>query len=286
MEYSRLSEQLVGRCLRKGADAAEIWLETNRSLSLEVRNGEVETIQESSSAGAGFRVFVAGRMAFAHSNDLSNASMDQAMESAIEFAGHLTPDEFNILPADRDITEVEGLFDPGIASITTDEKVALLKRAEALAMSNEGITRSNGASFFDGEGEVYLANSNGLVKNYRASGVGYGVSVVAEKGEQRSSGGYSSTKRFYSDLFDPEEVAETAAIRAREMLDPRMVPTQRAPVIFDPRVSGTLLGGILGAINGERVLQGASFLAGRIGEKIATDLLTVIDDGTLPKGMS
>jgi PmbA protein len=156
---------------------------------------------------------------------------------------------------------------------------------EARAMEDSRITKSDGARWVDGDGAVFLANSNGMAKSYRAGVCGFGVSVVAERGEEKSSGGESCNRRFFADLVSPEEVAEEAARSAYEMLDARMVRTQRASVVFHPDVAGSLLGGILGAINGERVLQGASFLAGRVGEKIASDLLTVIDDGTLAKGM-
>ncbi len=286
MQYENLPQELVDRCLSRGADAAEVLLETSRQLNIEVRNGQIETVQESSSHGVGFRVFKEGKMGFAHSNDLSDASLDQAIAAAVEFAGHMTADEHNVLPGDPAVTPVEGLYDPELAGVTMDAKIALITEVEALALADPRITKSDGARWGEGEGTTWLANSNGLVKSYSSTGCSFGVSVVAEKGEQRSSGGEFCSRRFFADLLSPAEVAAEAARSAGEMLDPRMVPTQRAPVIFDPDVAGSLLGGILGAINGERVLQGASFLAGRIGETIASDLLTVVDDGTLPKGMA
>jgi PmbA protein len=286
MQYENLSQELVDRCLSRGADSAEVLLQTGRQLSIEVRNGAMETIQESSSHGVGFRVFREGKMGFAHSNDLSDASLDQAIASAVEFAQHMTADEHNVLPNDTGVTPVEGLFDPELASVSMDTKIARITELEALAMRDSRITKSDGARYGEGEGEVFLANSNGMVKSYRSSGCNYGVSVVAEKGDQKSSGGEYCSRRFFSDLLPPAELAEKAARSAYEMLDPRMVRTQRAPVVFDPDVAGSLLGGILGAINGERVLQGASFLAGKVGEEIASDLLTIVDDGTQPKGMA
>ena len=286
MQYENLSQELVDRCLSKGADSAEVLIEEGRQLSIEVRNGEMETIQESSSHGAGFRVFRQGKMGFAHSNDISDASLETAIESAVNFAQHMTADEHNILPTDPGITEVEGLFDPGMAAVSMDDKIAMITDLERLAMADSRITVSNGAGYGEGEGSVYLANSNGLAKSYRSSACNYGVSVVAEKGEQKSSGGEYCSRRLFSDLVSPEEVAEKAARSAFEMLDPQMVETQRAPVIFDPDVARSLLGGILGAINGERVLQGASFLADSVGKKVASDLLTVVDDGTRPKGLA
>ncbi|MFC1726811.1 TldD/PmbA family protein, partial [candidate division KSB1 bacterium] len=93
-------------------------------------------------------------------------------------------------------------------------------------------------------------------------------------------------RRYFSDLKTPEEIGRKAAKDAYEMLDPRMVKTQRVPVIFHPDVGRTILGGILGAINGNRVFQGASFLKDKLNEKIASSLITVIDDGTKPKGLA
>lgn len=285
MDYKSLAEQLIKKCLNKGADGAEVYIEIGRNLNIRVRNGEVETVQEASARGAGFRVFVKGKMAFSSCNDFSDQALENAIESAVRFAGNTTPDENNVLPDDKGVTKVEGLYDPQIAQVPTDKKIELAITAEKLAMKDSRITKSAGAGYAEGEGEVFLANSNGLLKDSQMSACSFGVSVVAEKGEQKSTGGESCSRRFFADLKPPEEVAEKAAKEAYEMLDPRMVKTQKASVIFDPDVARAILGGILGAINGERVLQGASFLAKKMDQKIASELVTLIDDGTFPKGL-
>jgi PmbA protein len=285
MDYKSLAEKLVKECLNKGADGAEVYIEVGRNLNIRMRNGEVETVQESSARGAGFRVFVKGRMAFSSCNDFEDAALDNAIESAVRFAGNTTPDENNVLPDDKGVTKVEGLYDPEIAKVSTDKKIELAKKVEELAMKDSRITKSAGAGYGEGEGEVFLANSNGLLKSSQMSACSFGVSVVAEKGEQKSTGGEYCSRRFFADLKSAEEVAKKAAKDAYEMLDPQMVKTQKASVIFDPDVARSILGGILGAINGERVLQGASFLAKKMDQKIASELVTIIDDGTLPKGL-
>jgi len=285
MQHENLPQELVDGCERRGADAAEVLLETSRRLSIEVRNGEVETVQESSSHGVGFRVFKDGKMGFAHSNDLSDDSLNDAIASAVTYSRYMTADEHNVLPGDPGTTDVEGLYDPQIASMSMDSKIAMIIETEDLAMRDRRITKSDGARYNEGDGTVSLANSNGIVKNYRSSYCGFGVTVVAERGEEKSSGGEGCTRRFFSDLLPPEEVAGEAARSAYEMLGPRMVSTQRAPVIFHRDVAYALLGGILGAINGERVLQGASFLADKVGERIGSDAITIVDDGTRAKGL-
>ncbi|MGB8953270.1 MAG: TldD/PmbA family protein [Candidatus Aminicenantales bacterium] len=286
MDTKDLTEQLVKQCLKKGADAAEVYLQTGRNLSVEVRNGNVETIEEASTHGVGFRIFIKGRMAFSSCNDFQEASLDNAISHALEFARSMTPDENNILPDDKGRTDVHGLYDPQIAKIPIETKIEQAKNLEKLAMKDPRITKSAGASYGEAEGETFISNSNGLSKSYQASGCSLGVSVVAEKDEQKSSGGEFCTRRFYADLKTPEEIAEKAAREAYGMLDYRMVKTQRAAVIFDPDVAYALLGGIIGALNGERVLQGASFLARKLGQKIASDFVTIFDDGTRPKGMA
>ncbi|MGZ5514876.1 MAG: TldD/PmbA family protein [Candidatus Aminicenantales bacterium] len=286
MDIKGIAEQLVKRGLKKGADAAEVYIETGRNLSLDVRKGDIETVQEAAASGAGIRVFVKGRMAFASSNDLGEKALEDAVGRAIEFARVTTADANNILPDDPGSTSVAGLYDPHIAQVPMDEKIDLAKRLEKLAMKDPRITKSDGASYRESEGEIVIANSNGLLKSFRSSGCGYGVSVVAEKGEQKSSGSDSCSRRFYGDLKPAEEVAAKAAREAYETLDPRPVKTQRAAVIFHADVSGALLGGILGAVDGERVLQGASFLAKKMGQKIGSERITIVDDGTREKGMA
>ena len=286
MDIKGIAEQLVKRCLKKGADAAEVYIETGRNLSLDVRKGDIETVQEAAGAGAGIRVFVKGRMAFASSNDLGEKALGDAVGRAIEFARITTADPNNVLPDDPGTTEVAGLYDPRVAQVPMEEKIELAKSLEKLAMKDPRITKSDGASYRESEGEVVIANSNGLLKGYKSTGCGYGVSVVAEKGEQKSSGGDSCSRRFYADLKPAEEVAAKAAREAYGMLDPRTVKTQRAPVIFHADISRALLGGILGAVDGERVIQGASFLGKKLGQKIGSELMIIVDDGTREKGMA
>ncbi len=285
MDYKELTEQLVNKCLKKGADAAEVYCESSRTLSVGIRNSEIETVQQAESHGVGIRVMIKGRMAFSSCNDLRDTTLEQTLSSAVQFAANTTPDENNVLPEEKGITEVEGLYDPKISQVPLETKINLAKEAEKLAMKDSRITKSGGARYSEGEGQVFIANSNGLKKNYKASSCSFGVSVIAEKGDQKSPGGESCSRRYYSDLKKPDEIASKAMQEAVQMLDPRMVKTQRAVVIFDSDVARSILGGILSAINGERVLQGASFLMESLNTKISSELITIIDDGTAPNGL-
>jgi PmbA protein len=284
MDYSALARSLVSSCLKKGADEAEAYLESSRSLTVEVRDGDVETIQEASGAGVGVRVLVRGRMAFASSNDLRPKALEDVAARAVVFARTSTADPNNVLPDDPGSTDVPGLYDPEIAGISLEEKIELAKRLEDCARRDPRTTRSAGAAYREQAEEVFLANSHGLRKSRKSTSCSCDVSIVVEKGDEKSRGGDSCGRRFYADLKPVREIAAKAVDDAVGMLDPRPVKTQRAAVVFDPDAASAVLGGLLAAVNGERVLQGASFLGGRLGQPVASRLVTVIDDGTRPKG--
>jgi PmbA protein len=285
MKNIDLTEKLVRKCISLGADAAEVFLQTNRSLSINILNSEIETIEEAATQGVGFRVFIEGKMGFSHCNDLSSRSLEDTISRAIAFAKLSTPDENNVLTDDKGITAIEDLFDPGITSEPMEKKIKMALDLEKTAMKDPRITKSAGAGYGESESEVFIGNSNGILKSYRSSECSVGVSVVAEKGDQKNTGGEYCSRVFFSDLKPVEEIAAVASKKAIELLDPVMIKTQKAPVIFDPDVARALLGGIISAINGERVLQGASFLKDHLNKQFASSLLTITDDGTMAKSL-
>jgi PmbA protein len=270
----------------QGADAAEVYLQESRFLDIRVRNNDIETIQEASSHGVGIRAFVKGRMAFAHCNELEPNALESTIGRAISFAAVTTPDEHNVLPRESAASAVKELYDPKILEVPMPEKIALALQVEQLAMADKRITRSGGAGYSEHEGNIFIASSQGVANQYSSMSCGLGVSVVAEKGEQKSSGGERCRRRYWDDLESPQEIAEKAARKAYEMLDPRMVRTQKAAVIIDPDAASSILSGILRAIDGERVLQGASFLAGQVGTAILPGHVTLIDDGIRTRGLA
>jgi PmbA protein len=285
MNNIELAEKLVKKSISLGANAAEVFLESNRNLSVNVLNSEIETIEEASTQGIGFRVFVDGKMGFSHCNDFSDSSLTSTISKAIAFAKLSSPDENNVLTDDMGMTNVGELFDPAIATVSMDKKIQMALELEEIAMSDSRISKSSGAGYGESESEIFIANSNGLSKSYKSSGCSLGVSVVAEKGDQKNTGGENCSRVYFSDLLPLVEIGSSATQKAWELLDPVMIRTQKASVIFDPDVARALIGGIIAAINGERVLQGASFLKDYLNKPFASSLLTIIDDGTRPRSL-
>ncbi len=285
MNYISLAEKLVAKALKAGADAAEIYISADRNLTVNILNGEIETIEEADSAGVGIRVIAGGSLGFSYSNSLDMKALEDTVSMAVKFARLTTPDENNILPELAGVTTVDGLFDPDIEGVALDRKIAMALELEKMTMSDVRITKSSGSSYGESISEVFIASSHGPSRSFKSSGCSLGVSVVAEKGDQKKTGGEYSSRRFFSDLTPADQIAAKAARKAYEMLDPKMVKTQKAAVIFDPDVAGSLLRGVIAALNGERVLQGASFLASYMGKQFASPLLTIIDDGTRERSL-
>jgi len=285
MNYLSLAEKLVSKALKAGADAAEIFISADRNLSVNILNGEIETIEEADSAGAGIRVIVGGSLGFSYSNSLDMKALEETVAMAVKFARLTTPDDSNILPELAGLTTVDGLYDPDMEGVPLDKKIAMALELEKMAMSDARITKSSGSSYGESISEVFIASSYGSSRSYKSSGCSLGVSVVAEKGDQKKTGGEYSSRRFFTDLTSADQIAAIAARKAYEMLDTKIVKTQKAAVIFDPDVAGSLLRGVIAALNGERVLQGASFLARSMGKQFASPLLTITDDGTRERSM-
>jgi PmbA protein len=161
--------------------------------------------------------------------------------------------------------------------------VDLAKRAEEAALAfDPRIDNSEGASFDTHLGRQVFANSRGFAGEYRSSYCSIGVAPVARSGESMERDSWDTLSRRFADLDSPELVGRTAAARALRRLNAVKVETQKVPVVFEPRTARGLLDHIFEAVHGMSVYRHESFLAGLLGEKVASENVTVIDDGTIP----
>jgi PmbA protein len=199
------------------------------------------------------------------------------------FAGLPEAGEFGSLPGDL------RLFDEDVYSLPGAERIEWARRAEAAALAADPrITNSDGGSFEAATGRKVLANSRGFAGGYRTSYAGVSAAPLAVdvNGAMQRDGWWSSARRL-ADLDSPEAIGKEAARRALRRLGARRVATQRVPIVFAPEVARSLIGSLFEAASGDSIWRGASFLAGRLGEEIASPNLTIIDDNTmlLPTGM-
>jgi PmbA protein len=289
MNLKDIATDVVQRALAGGATAAEAVVREGTEFATVVRLGEVETLKESGAKSMGVRVFFGQRAASTYSSDLSPEGLQTMVNSALSLARVTSEDPHSGLPeageqgalaADLD------LYYDDVYSLDTAARIDYARRAEKAAMSADArIRNSEGGSFDAATGGKVLANSNGFVGEYRRSYCSVAAVPVAEDpggGKQRDF--WYSVARSLGRLDAPEDVGKVAAQRTLRRLGARKVKTTRVPVVLDPQMARSLLGEVCDAVNGDSIYRGASFLAGKLGEKIAGENVTIIDDGTMPGG--
>ena len=275
------------RALELGATGAECTISEGEEFSASVRMREVENLKQAGSRGAGIRVLIGHLSGSSRTSDLSAQGIDSMVRGALDLARITTPDPHAGLPDPADLGRFEGpdlkLYDDSVSRIETEWKIAQALKAEEVALAADArITNSEGASFDSYLGSRVFANSLGFAGGYRTSSCGLSVVPVAKQNGSMERDYWHTSAREVSRLESPEAVGKRAAERALRRLNPRKVPTQKVPVIFEPRTARMLLGDLFDAVNGGAIYRHASFLAGKLGEKIASESLTVIDDATMP----
>jgi len=208
------------------------------------------------------------------------------VRSAIELAEITTEDPHAGLPDAAEMGSIPGelgLYCSDVEGLATDLKIDMAKRAEDAALrADPRITNSEGASFDTHVGRHAFANSRGFAGEYRASYCSLSTVPVAREGESMERDYWVTTARGFARLEQPEDVGRIAAARAVRRLGARKVETQKVPVVFEPRTARSLLDNIFDAVHGGAVYRNESFLAGKLGQRVASEKLTVIDDGTIP----
>lgn len=281
-----LANDIVKQALAAGATDAECTIAEGDEFTANVRMRELENLKEAGSRGAGLRIMVGRRTGASYTSDLSREGIDKLVRSAVELAEITTEDPHAGLPEPEELGLLSGdlqLYSADVEGLDTGVKVDLAKRAEEAALSfDPRISNSEGASFDTHLGRHIFANSRGFSGEYRSSYCALGVAPVARSGDSMERDSWDTLSRAFADLDAPESVGRTAAQRALRRLNPVKVETQKVPVVFEPRTARTLLDHIFDAVHGMSVYRHESFLAGKLGEKVAAETVTVVDDGTIP----
>jgi PmbA protein len=284
-----LAQDIVRRAMSGGATAAECVVREGDEFSTLVRLGQVETLKESGSKAIGVRVFNGKRAASTYSSDFSSMGLDRMLKSALELSKITSEDPFGGLPEPSELGSLTGdldLFYPDVYSLPGEERISYARRAEKAALDfDPRIKNSEGGSFDAATGHKIFANSLGFVGEYRRSYCSVAAIPIAQSDDGAMQRDYwFSVSRNLSKLESPEHIGKVAAQRTLRRLGARKAKTAQVPIIFDPLVATSILEHIFEGVNGDSVYRGASFLAGKLGQKIAADHITIIDDGTIPGG--
>jgi PmbA protein len=288
-DLKSLAADVVSRAMKGGATAAECVAREGDEFSTTVRLGQVETLKESGSKSIGVRVFFGQRAASTYSSDFSAAGIERMLKSALELAKITSEDPFAGIPEASKLGSLPGdlnLYHEDVYSLPGSERIDYARRAEKAALdSDPRIKNSEGGSFDAATGRKVLANSHGFVGEYRRSYCSVAAIPIAQddRGNMQRDYWYS-VARSLAKLDSAEQVGKEAARRTLRRLGARKVKTAHVPVVLDPMVANSMLEHIFEGVNGDSVYRGASFLAGKLGQTIASPNVTVIDDGTMSGG--
>jgi PmbA protein len=281
-----IANDVVRLARERGATDAECTVAEGSEFSVGVRMREIETLTESGSRGAGLRVLVGRNTGSSYTSDLTKDGIEAMVRSAIELARITTEDPHAGLPDASELGKLDGdlaLYSESIEQLTTPFKIEQAKTGEAAALAlDPRITNSEGASFDSHLGRRVFANSRGFSGSYRTSSCSMSVVPVAKDGDKMERDYWFTMARRADQLEPPEQVGRIAAERAIRRLGARKVPTQKVPVVFEPRTARSLLGNIFEAISGDSIYRKESFLCDKLGEKVASEKITVVDDPTMP----
>lgn len=253
-----------------GADAADAVFFGDMSSSIHVRHGKIEDIGHTEAEEIGIRVFIGNRSASVSSSDLSVAALTVAAERALAMAREASEDQYaGLAPEDRLMTGASpdlDIDDHGEVPMERLHRQAMA--AEDAARAVEGVSNSQGASASAGRAVYALATSHGVARAYSGSSYGTSASVIAGTGNEMQRDYAYHSARHEADLEDPEAIGRLAGTRAVSRLSPVKLSTGSMPVVFDPRVGGSLLGHLSGAINGASITRRTSFLLDALGQPV------------------
>ena len=285
-----LASNLVERARSLGADSAEATARAGWELSVKVRLGEPELVEEAGHRGVSLRVIRGQRVAVTSTSDLSEVGISRCVSDALMLA-ELSEADACAGPAGPEELETEPypdlqLYDPSVETITAEVALERARRAERAALEfDPRITLSEGATFSRTTGASARVISNGFSGFQRGSYASMVVTPVAEdEGGKRRRGFHWSARRHLAELDPDEEVGREAARRTLAKLGARKVPTAEAAVIFDPEIARSIVGTFAGCILGGSIWRKSSYLVGREGTPVASPLVTMVDDPLIVRG--
>lgn len=277
---------------RAGASQADVLLVESDEREVRVRGEEIEFVKQAQERGLGIRAMVEAKdglqSAVVSTSDLAPDAVDRMAEEAVALARETAADPAAGLPEGdfADAAPDLELFDPDDRSASLDARIEDARRAEAAARAvDPRIDNSEGSQASGGFSRIVYGNSEGFLRDYASASHALFCEPLARDGDSMQRDYWMTVSRRLSGLEDPAEVGRRAAGRALRRLGARRVTTCEVPVLFDAWTAPSLVGQLAGCLNGYSIYREASFLAERMGDRIASDLVTIVDDGRLPGGL-
>ncbi len=276
---------IADRIVAMAAGGEQVEAVVGRSRHTEVRayDGGVESLSSAESQGVGVRVVLGDRQGFAYAGSLDDDVLAETIGEARDNAGFATPDEFvGLAEPDGVAVAPLDLFRPALADFPAERKVALaLELERAVRAADPRITGVESADFVDAMAEGCVATTTGIRTSSRSTACYVTTYCLASEGDETQTGFGFSVGRD-PDGLDLDAAAADAARRATRLLGATKPASGRVTVVLDPFVTAQFLGILGGTLSGEALKKGRSLFADRLGEDVASPLLTLVDDPTNP----
>ncbi|WP_238455574.1 TldD/PmbA family protein [Desulfolucanica intricata] len=285
-EKLSIAESAIANAKKLGAEMAEAYLSYNKELDIEVRGKQVDTMKLSEDRGLGLRTFVNGRTGFAFTTDLTIEGVEDCVRQSLNNASQSMQESGIGLPLPASEYPQLDLYDPEISEASVEDKINLAVAMEEAALSyDKRVKIIESSSYSDGVTSVVIANSQGMVASYQGAYCGIYLALVAVDGDDSQTGFALDYHLKYKDI-NPDFVGQEAASRAVRMLGAKPITTRRTTVLFEPYVAAGFLGLMASSFTAEAVQKGRSLFANKVGSKIASEFITIVDDGSLAGGIA
>jgi PmbA protein len=274
---------------KEGADDAWAAISRDRSVSFTYRDGKVEKVEESTSRGLGVSIYVDGKYSSHSTTDLRPDRLASFIREAVALTRALQPDPYRKIPdpslfQNRPTADLQRT-DPAVAQVTREQREAWCADMDAKAHADSRVISAE-SSLFSGESSGAAASSNGFAGSWEGSYIGYSCTATVREGEdKRPEGSAHAVGRFVQGLPEPGKIAELALRRAVDRLGSAKGPTVRTTMVVDHEAAVSLLARALGPMNAAALQQGRSYFAGKLGQKVFGDKLTITDDPLIPRGL-
>jgi PmbA protein len=280
-ELQELADKVVAQA--RAGEQIEAYVSRGGQTEVRVYRGEVEHFVSAQSEGIGVRVIRDGRTGFAYAGTLDPGAVDDVLAEARDNVEFGTVDEWAGLAEPDGVPRTpQALWNEALASFPTQRKIELAKELERLTLAGDPRIRVDDANYADAWGEVAVATTTGIREHGRENGSYVSVSTLADDGDETQTGFGFSVGRDPA-TFDLERAARDAVDRATRLLGATKPSSKRLTVVLDPYVTAQFLGVISSTLNGESVVKGRSLFRDRLGEQVASPLVTLVDDPTNPE---
>ncbi|MDR3615490.1 MAG: TldD/PmbA family protein [Candidatus Obscuribacterales bacterium] len=292
LKLEQIAAFVLEAAKKAGATDSFVQIVQSTSFSVDVRDGKFESTEDNDNFGVSFAAYIGKQSASESGHERSRTKLRELVERVVSTARLSPPDQYKGLPeadqmlAAKDLQDFD-LLDASLTKVSRKKATELALRAEAAALAYDPrVTISNGGSYAQSRKTEYYANSRGFAAATHTGFCRLNVGVVAASGNEKQTGGWGSSKRYFEDLDTPENLGRLAAQEAVEKLNGRRVKSQVVPMVADRQLAARLLGYFAQAASGSKLYTRQSFLLDKIGQQVAHADINIVDDPHVQRGLA